>query len=208
MLLMFLCAVGASAQDVIVKKDGSTVICRVVEVNASEIVYKKWTDLNGSNYVMNRADASAINYQSGKRETLGEMTNFYTPNNQNEGVQMFNDKALLQLSGSPKAKKLKTIGWIGGSVLLGIGVACLIDDGGDTGTDSFSIGLVCTGGAIVWTSAFLIAAHSAQNRWLSYSIYQQKFNFKNSSSLTAGVDILKDRKFNNQTIGVGLNYNF
>lgn len=71
-LLLLLCSMSVSAQDVIVKKDGSTVVCRVVEVTASEITYKKWSDLNGSNYVMDKSLASAINYQSGKRETFGE----------------------------------------------------------------------------------------------------------------------------------------
>ena len=84
-LLLLLCSVGMSAQDVIVKKDGSTIVCRVMELNSSEIVYKKWTDLNGSNYVMNRADASAINYENGKKENISEVTNLYTPNNQNDG---------------------------------------------------------------------------------------------------------------------------
>ena len=56
LFLFLLCSTGVFAQDVIVKKDGSTIVCRVVELTSSEIVYKKWSDLNGSNYVMNRAD--------------------------------------------------------------------------------------------------------------------------------------------------------
>ncbi len=51
--LLLLCSASVSAQDVIVKKDGSTIFCRVVELTDSEISYKKWSDLNGSNYVMN-----------------------------------------------------------------------------------------------------------------------------------------------------------
>ena len=94
-LFLLLCSTSVFAQDVIVKKDGSTIVCRVVELTSSEIVYKKWSDLNGSNYVMNRADASAINYQNGKKVNLSEATNLYTPNNQNDGVQQYNDRALL-----------------------------------------------------------------------------------------------------------------
>ena len=77
-LFLLLCSASVLAQDVIVKKDGSTIVCRVVELTSSEIVYKKWSDLNGSNYVMNRADASAINYESGKKMNLSEATNLYT----------------------------------------------------------------------------------------------------------------------------------
>ena len=36
--LMLFCATSAVAQDVIVKKDGGTIVCRIVEVNSSEIV--------------------------------------------------------------------------------------------------------------------------------------------------------------------------
>lgn len=215
-LLLLLCSVGMSAQDVIVKKDGSTIVCRVVELNSSEIVYKKWTDLNGSNYVMNRADASAINYGNGKKENISEVTNLYTPNNQNDGTQMFNDRALLQMDYenqglSRKAKKMRTIGIIGGGVLLGIGAICFIADGGITSTPYFIGGIGCAIGAVAWTSGFLIAAHNKQrraNRLQAASIYQQEFMLKNGTSLTPSVDLIKDQASNFQTIGLGLSYNF
>ena len=79
------------------KKDGSTIVCRVVEVSATEITYKKWSDLNGSNYVMDKSLASAINYENGKKENLSEATNLYAPGNQNDGVQQYNDRALLRI---------------------------------------------------------------------------------------------------------------
>ena len=63
------------AQDVIVKKDGSTIVCRVIELNDSEIIYKKWSDLNGSNYVMDKSLASAVNYENGKKVSISEMNN-------------------------------------------------------------------------------------------------------------------------------------
>lgn len=103
--LFLLCSASASAQDVIVKKDGSTIVCRVVELTDSEITYKKWSDLNGSNYVMNRADASAINYQNGKKVNLSEATNLYTPNNQNDGTQLYNDNALLEMDAAEHQRK-------------------------------------------------------------------------------------------------------
>ncbi len=96
-LLLLLCSASVSAQDVIVKKDGSTVVCRVVELTDTEITYKKWSDLNGSNYVMDRSLASAINYENGKKVNLSETTNLYRPNNQNDGTQQYNDRALLEM---------------------------------------------------------------------------------------------------------------
>lgn len=217
-LLLIVSAGSIQAQDVIVKKDGSTIICRVVEVTSSEIVYKKWTDLNGSNYVMNRADASAINYENGKKENLGEMTNLYAPNNQNTGAQMLNDRALLQMDingGLSKAKKMRTKGWIGGIAGIGIG-ALLINIGtnadySDTAAMYYIPGGILAIGGITWTTACLIKAHKYAPKadWLQTSnVWQNKIKLKNGSSLTAGVDVLKDQMLNNQTIGVGLSYNF
>lgn len=215
-LLLIVSASSIQAQDVIVKKDGSTVICRVVEVTSSEIVYKKWTDLNGSNYVMNRTDASAINYENGKKENLGEMTNLYAPNNQNDGTQMLNDRALVEMDYANgdlfrKAKKLRTIGLTGGGILLGIGALGFIADEGKTSTSGFIVGIGCSIGAVIWASGYCIAAYKVQRQTYTLrtaSIYQQEFKLKNGSSLTAGVDVLKDQMLNNQTIGVGLSYNF
>jgi len=36
-MLLLLCSAVANAQDVIVKKDGSTIVCRVVELTSTEI---------------------------------------------------------------------------------------------------------------------------------------------------------------------------
>lgn len=109
--LLFLCSASVSAQDVIVKKDGSTVVCRVVEVNATEIVYKKWSDLNGSNYVMERSSASAINYESGKKVDLSEVDNQYLPHNQNTGEQQYNDNALLAIDRASHPKWKRKFKW-------------------------------------------------------------------------------------------------
>jgi hypothetical protein len=40
-MFMLLCSTTVFAQDVIVKKDGSTVVCRVVELTSSEIVAQR-----------------------------------------------------------------------------------------------------------------------------------------------------------------------
>ncbi len=71
--LLLLCSMSIMAQDVIVKKDGSTVVCRVIEVTATDITYKKWSDLKGSNYVMDKSLAVSINYENGKKEDINAM---------------------------------------------------------------------------------------------------------------------------------------
>ena len=216
--LFLLCSTSMFAQDVIVKKDGSTIVCRVVELTSSEITYKKWSDLNGSNYVMNRADASAINYESGKKVNLSEATNLYTPNNQNDGTQQYNDRALLGMdyaSHDPlkKVKYLRTIGWAGGIGLVVAGAIWAASASGGDGNSASTIGgLAMCGGGVLWTTGFLIAANQAKQiankRLQSSSIYQQHITFPNGSSLSLGTDLLRDNTLGQNTLGLGLRYNF
>lgn len=225
-LLLLLCSASVSAQDVIVKKDGSTVVCRIVEVTATEITYKKWSELNGSNYVMDKSLVSAINYQSGKRDTFSETESLYKPNNQNNGEQAMNDKALLRLDAAinnpyKKVKTLKTIGWVGGGVLLvagglflssGDSIFAIEEDWLMDADASVVLGVIGTSAAVVWASSFLIAAHSVKKKidsqMLYYSIYQYDMPFSNGSSLSVGTDLISNRVLGTNTLGLGLRYNF
>lgn len=219
--LLLLCSASASAQDVIVKKDGSTIVCRVVEVTSTEITYKKWNNLNGSNYVMDKSLASAINYENGKKVNLSDATNLYTPNNQNDGAQQYNDRALLRLDAAinksdKKAKKLRTIGWIGGGVLFATSLTIgIIADCGSTlflGDEEVDIPFVATlAGSVVWTTSFLVAANHKQKEAQmleSSTIYQYDFNLSKGTSLSAGIDMINDHSNGERTIGLGLRYNF
>lgn len=225
-LFLLLCSTSVFAQDVIVKKDGSTIVCRVVELTSSEIVYKKWSDLNGSNYVMNRADASAINYQNGKKMNLSEATNLYKPNNQNDGVQQYNDRALLQIDKEthftiptpPKVKTLRIIGFAGGGAIMIGGLLYFLDCQGKVkGNEKVSTSdqiicyciMGCGGLCILGCN---IAANNInkklEKRYDRYSIYQHEFRFSNGSTLTLGTDVINDRLLSNNTIGLGIRYVF
>ena len=221
-MLLLLCSVVANAQDVIVKKDGSTIVCRVVELTTSEIIYKKWSDLNGSNYVMNRADASAINYQNGKKVNLSEVTNLYTPNNQNDGVQQYNDRALLGMDYAnqktdKKVKKLRTWGWVSG--IAGVGLGALFVNLGlnaDYDKDMVKyciIGGVLAAGGIATSTYCFVTANKKQKEARMYnlqssSLYHYNFKFDNGSYLSTGIDLLSDRTIGSKTLGLGLRYNF
>lgn len=222
-LFMLLCSATAYAQDVIVKKDGSTVVCRVVELTSSEIVYKKWSDLNGSNYVMNRSDASSINYESGKKVSFAEAgENLYSPGNQNDGVQQYNDRALLQLdnaANSPykKVKRLRTIGWIGGGSLVAAGIVIFAIYGSKEIDDALPFALPCIGAGVLGTTSVLLIANYQKKKLdktlQATSIYKREVNFSDGTSLSVGFDMLSihtdtNRMFGNNTLGLGLRYNF
>lgn len=209
---------GAMAQDVIVKKDGSTVLCKVLEVNNGEVVYKKWNDLNGANYIMDRSMISNINYQDGRQDQLNAPTNnAYAPGIQQTGNWNYNDNALLaldrQLNGDinyeKRAKNLKIIGWTVGPLLTIAGVVCMtaIDDCGH----QYIYGGAMLAAGIATTTTCLIYANKYNN--MAYSTYsaaliEKEFKIGNEVSLATGVDLLRDNRFNQSALGVGLRLNF
>lgn len=213
--LFLLCSAVVSAQDVIVKKDGSTIVCRVVELTDSEITYKKWSDLNGSNYVMDRSLASAINYENGKKVSLSEATNLYTPNNQNDGTQQYNDRALLRMDYAAqkhnpykKAQTLRTIGWIGAIPFVGMAIYCFQND--HSGTTGAGLGFLAAGA--LWTSTFVLTGNHIQKKadsmLRSSIIIDWKYDISNNSSLSASLDMISDHTMGSNTLGLGLRYNF
>lgn len=62
--------VQSNAQDVIVKRDGSTIISKVLEVNTGDIKYKKFSNLDGPTYTIDKADVMAINYENGEKDVF------------------------------------------------------------------------------------------------------------------------------------------
>lgn len=69
LLISVLCCVNLSnAQDVIVKKDNSTILSKVIKISPTEIEYKKWSNQDGPTYTINISDVSSINYENGERD--------------------------------------------------------------------------------------------------------------------------------------------
>lgn len=60
------------AQDVIVKKDGSTIISKVEEIGSAEIKYKKWSNQDGPMYTISVSDVARINFENGTVESFVE----------------------------------------------------------------------------------------------------------------------------------------
>lgn len=56
------------AQDVIVKKDGSTIISKVLEINQTDVKYKNYSNQNGPVYIIKKSELLAINYENGTKD--------------------------------------------------------------------------------------------------------------------------------------------
>lgn len=222
-LVAFVASHTAVAQDVIVKNDNSTILCRIVEVNNNEVVYLKWSDLDGPRYVMDRSLIANINYQDGRQEKLNPQTfNAYAPGNQQTGEWQYNDQALLAMDKSRntnedllKARKLKIIGWtVGGSWVAGATLLLIIRQA--TKQESEDAPYFIGAGAmyaigIGTTIGCLIKANQYQNKAqaISFSsVFQQEFNLSNGKSLCAGVDVIRDRQYKQTSLGLGLQYHF
>ncbi len=75
LLMSIMCSVNIHAQDVIVKKDGSTILSKVLEVNTLDIKYKKFSNQNGPTYTLNKSEILAINYENGEKDSFTNYNN-------------------------------------------------------------------------------------------------------------------------------------
>ena len=71
-LLFLVFPLSVFSQDVIVKKDGSSILAKVLEVDTEILKYKKWKNLNGPIYSIKKADLFAVNYENGEKDTFGD----------------------------------------------------------------------------------------------------------------------------------------
>ena len=223
-LLFAVCSLSGNAQDVIVKKDGSTVVCRIVELTATEAVYQKWNASNNYNYVMNLSDIKVINYQDGRRWSTEGTTsnNSLTPqsNDYNASTQM-NEAQLYALDNmlvkSPKkAKRLKRAAWTTGTLFLACGIIMV---GCGAGLyDYADLALVCPGTAMIGISLTMtpiLLARAAHNRRIaekcsvnSAPIFEKEITLRNGNRLLPGVDMLSSQIQKKPSFGLGLRYSF
>ena len=75
LVVLFCASLMTMAQDVIVKKDGTTIQSKVMEISGTEIKYKKWSNQDGPMYSISRNEVNSINYQNGEVELITSGTN-------------------------------------------------------------------------------------------------------------------------------------
>lgn len=81
-LLLIIIALGfvkiADAQDIIVKIDGTTIDSKVTKITTTEVEYKKWSNVDGPVYTIDKNLVAQIKYQNGDIE---DYTIIETPHN-------------------------------------------------------------------------------------------------------------------------------
>lgn len=223
------------AQDVLVKKDGSTILVKVLKITETEVEYKDFNNQDGPTRVISIANLLSINYQNGQKESFSIPSSTHESPVQTpdivtkETVTKFsNDQQLMQMYKSSKqlspekmqkkAKRLKIAGWTVGGVLFVGGVVAFSrmhyycesyyhdDHAIPLGIGSSSI----AAGIATWSGCYFRARKlKRRSRYSVQSapVFQQEFNVGNDR-LVVGLDMLKDNTMKNQTLGMGLTYNF
>lgn len=60
----------AFAQDVIVKRDGEEIQCKILEVSTNKVKYKQWKNQSGPTFVEKKADVLMLKYENGQKEVV------------------------------------------------------------------------------------------------------------------------------------------
>lgn len=104
--LFLLCITGtAMSQDVILKKDNSTIVSKVLEITNTEIKYKKWSNQDGPTYSISRSEVTSINYQNGDVDRFSD--NVVTSHVPQQSVTYQQPKAQIAQE-QPKPEKPKS----------------------------------------------------------------------------------------------------
>lgn len=238
LFLLLLSATSAFAQDVIVKKDGSTILSKVLKITANEVEYKKYSNQNGPTYTIAKAEVQAINYENGEKETFGsepqntqqkqtvqepELQTFEDFKVQQIEQKQMSDFELFEKAGAvnrddkDKAKKLRRFGWAVGGALVACGAvingSAYFCDDDDMWMMCMILGPIYWGTGLITLSACQLRAHRLEKRFNHYiqsaSLLKRDFTIHNGTSLSTSIDILKENRLkSNPTIGLGLRYNF
>lgn len=186
-------AAAGFAQDVIVMKDGSTVLAKVLRITKTEVTYKKYNNLQGPEYTMSISDIVSINYENGTKEDFNPVvsqtevqssTDIFTTDVKTSDLFSSNVKTSDLFSSNVKTsdqdllrsynnvkdmnwkiKKRRMIGWIGGGILFITGGILFYVGHVDT-YDVYvePIGLGLIGGGIAWCVIWNISANKLKKQ--------------------------------------------
>ena len=218
-LLIVVSAFSASAQDVIVMKDGSTILSKVIEIGSTEVKYKRWNNQNGPNYAIAKSNVQTINYENGEKETFGEET--VTQPQQQFNHTDYQSQIAESMAASNKlqkerllasAKSWRTVGnvWYWIWFIGGIGGGAALAASGYKDSTYW----ICAGSGVACALIGLgICSAVANNKEkaaysiASASLIKQDYDIGNSR-LSAGINLMNDQNMRERAIGLGLSLNF
>lgn len=218
-LSLLFCFLTAAAQDVIVKKDGSQLAGKVIEVTESVVKYKKVDNLDGPLYSISTDNILRINYENGDADVFvdEEETAPATVLSGKTGKVSDTDLLKMHVLGENPYKvpnRIKLWGFIGGGAMVVGGVISLISS--EFLVDNYpfefftGVGLATAGVATMTTCYFVSKSKRnsiMKNLLSSTPIYRQNMLDIDGKSLSAGIDYMADMN-HTRTLGLGLTFKF
>lgn len=221
---MLTMSISIYAQDVIVKKDGTTIMAKVLTVGTTTVEYKKWSNQDGPTYVIEKTELLSINYANGEKEVFSEQQEAETlpglitqpeipvRTYSQEDINQAVSRTTSQIVYKSTAGRGKIIG---GSLLLALvglpgiatAITCLCVGASDASYYvSAGIGLAGTLGGV-----FLIKeGRSDKKEALGITqtpILQHQFKI-GDYALTPSVNVYSDKLTKQKGLGAGLAFNF
>lgn len=203
------------AQDVIVKVDNSTILAKVLTVDAQNVSYKKWDNQNGPTYTLLVKEILQINYANGsvdKFENNKISTNSTSTAIASSAAPTITANDIERIVINSRAGRGKIIG---GACVLGlVGVPSLITgvvglvNGASVGltTASLIIGCACTCGGIGLIKDGKDERIYA-NTIRSTPIVSHKI-VKGDVAYTPSLNVLQDNLTQSKALGLGLSVSF
>lgn len=236
---------GCLAQDVITMANGESISAIVTEIGGSDVKYKKASNPNGPTYTVARKEIARILYQNGETEYFSEskkeaVQHTVIPETPAETAERSNSNQTIIYTGSynpgrvsdaglmkayiiERANKMKKTSIIGGSCLMGLGVAAFVgiaiwtrttDGWSDEGiSENTLIGAAIGAPLVIGGAVWMLAAHHRANKLIQsvnyMSLLEQEVFSSRHNALTASVDYIQSRGYcRSNGVGLSLKYTF
>ena len=196
------------AQDIIVKKDGSIIKAKVVELTETSVLYKNHVNIDGPTYSLKIENILSLTYENGVQETFSNFTaspNVSTPKDQTSSTDMSDAILLSRIADlESKADHIKTIGtWVGVTGLLGIVVADVLIFGDNLGM-ALAIGVPVM---LIYAWGEISLFNSFANSYTSQAD-KLRSQLKNKGSLSLAPSILRNNIDGGLGSGIALSIRF
>lgn len=204
------------AQDVIVLNDGSSIFSKVLEIDASQVKYRKYSNLDGPIYTMNITEILSIKYQNGEVE---EFTDRSQQIKQQESISVNSSLTTTTINETNRLRKnklmksgesLQGIGdfILGTSLVTGLGFMFASIFTGENSQMITGAALMLGGTAISLPFGITGAIQMRKaNEIKIASIYQYDIDFENST-LSPNLNLMSDNINNAPSLGLGVKYTF
>jgi hypothetical protein len=75
-IIALLISIHASAQDTIVKRNNEQIVAKIIEITPTAVEFKKWSSIDGPNYLIDKTELTSIIYQNGEVTKFESGSNF------------------------------------------------------------------------------------------------------------------------------------